>query len=96
MPYRRFALGFAIALPVALLAGHAFAFSYTDGPPGYGNGSTFADPDSQFDAMSEHMTQMYSAETPDYSNMLTADPASATGNVPASTPRLPTNIGGNR
>jgi len=95
MPYRRFALGLAIALPVTLLAGHAVAFSYTDGPPGYGDGSSFADPDSRFDAMSDHMSQMYGADTTDYSGMLTNGPA-GTGNTAAPTPRLPTNIGGNR
>lgn len=94
--YKHIALGLAIVMPLVVAGSCAFAFSYTDGPPGYGDGSTFADPDSRFDAMSDHMSQMYGADTADYSGMLTDDAAPGTGNTAAPTPRLPTNIGGNR
>ena len=87
-----------IALGLAIAGEHAFAFSYTDGPPGYSAGSAFADPDSQFDAMSDHMNQMYGGDTTDYSEMLTGnDGASQSGATAAPAPvRLPNNLGSNR
>ncbi len=99
---RRIAFGAAIVLPLAFAGGHAFAFSYTDGPPGYDDGNSFADPDAQFDVTSDHMSQMYDTDTADYSDALTGN--SSTGDAAPSraspgiaTPlRLPTNIGGNR
>ena len=94
--FRHVAFGVAIVLPLVFSGGHAFAFSYTDGPPGYGDGNSFADPDAQFDVMSDHMNQMYDSDTTDYSEMLTrqpgGEPATPTVTAPA---RLPT-IGGNR
>lgn len=93
----RFAFGAAIVVPLALAGGYAVAFSYTDGPPSYDDGNTFADPDAQFDVTSDHMSQMYDLDTTDYSDALTrssSEPDVAPG---VATPlRLPTNIGGNR
>ena len=95
--FQRLALSIAIVLPLALVGGRAHAFSYTDGPPGYGDGNGFADPDAQFDAMSDHMNQMYDSDTTDYSEMLTRQPANTPATPVVSAPaRLPTDIGGNR
>jgi hypothetical protein len=96
--YHRVALGLAVALPLAFAGGHAFAFSYTDGPPGYSTGNDFADPDSQFDAMSDHMNQMYGTDTTDYSEMLTGngDGSQAGGSVAPAPVRMPNNLGSNR
>jgi len=94
--FRRIAFGVAIALPLVVTGSHAFAFSYTDGPPGYDNGNSFADPDAQFDATSDHMSQMYDSDTTDYSDMLirqSGEPAAPAVSAP---PRLPIHIGGNR
>jgi len=95
--FRRIAFGAAIVLPFALTGGHAFAFSYTDGPPGYDDGNSFADPDAQFDVTSVRMSQMYDSDTTDYSDALTGQ-SSERGTAPGATIplRLPADIGGNR
>ncbi len=95
--YRRIVLGLAVAMPLVVAGSCAFAFTYSDGPPGYSTGDNFADPDSRFDAMSDQMNQMYGADTTDYSEMLTNTPSGGSA-APAVTlvPRSPTNIGGNR
>ena len=95
--FQRIAFGAAILLPLAFAGGYAFAFSYTDGPPGYDDGNSFADPDAQFDVTSDHMSQMYDLDTTDDSDALTRssrEPDVAPG--VAMPLRLPTNIGGNR
>ena len=94
--YRRIVLGLAIAMPLSVAGSCAFAFSYSDGPPGYSTGDTFADPDSRFDAMSDQINQMYGADTADYSDILTNQSDGSPAPAVTLTPRLPTNIGGNR
>jgi hypothetical protein len=94
--YRRIVLGLAIAMPLAVAGSCAFAFTYSDGPPGYSTGDTFIDPDSRFGAMSDQLNQMYGADTTDYSEMLTNQPAGSPAPAVTLVPRSPTNIGGNR
>lgn len=94
---RCLAFGIAIVLPLFVAGGQAHAFSYTDGPPGYGDGNSFADPDAQFDVMSDRMNQMYDSDTTDYSQMLTQQPdGGASAPAVSAPPRLPIDIGGNR
>jgi hypothetical protein len=93
---RRLAFALLLVFPLALSAGGAFAFSYGEGPAGYGNGDTYADPDSRFGAMSEHMSQMYGAPDVDYSEMLTGNSGVSQNSGAVSVSRMPTNIGGNR
>jgi|SRR5689334_22868772 len=94
--FRRVAFGVAIVLPLAFAGSHAFAFSYTDGPPGYGDGNSFADPDAQFDATSDHMSQMYDSDNTDFSDMLTRQSGETAAPAVSAPPRLPIDIGGNR
>ena len=91
--FHRIVLGLAVAMPLAVAGSCAFAFSYTDGPPGYSTGDNFADPDSRFDAMSDQMNQMYGADTTDYSEMLTNSSEAAAGTTSPAPLRLPPTVG---
>ena len=91
--YRRIVLGLAVAMPLAVAGSCAFAFTYSDGPPGYSSSDTFADPDSRFDAMSDQMNQMYGTDTTDYSDLLTNPSDSAADNGSSPAPHLPFAVG---
>jgi hypothetical protein len=94
--YKRIALGLAIAMPLAVAGGCAFAFSYTDGPAGYSSGNAYADPDAGFDATYDRLNQMYGTDTNGDDDLLSNDSGSAPAQDVSRAPRLPTNIGGNR
>ena len=93
--FKHIALGLAIAMPLAVAGSCAFAFSYTDGPPGYSTGNNFADPDAGFDATYDRMNQMYGTDTTN-DEMLSNDSGNTPSQDVSPAPRLPTNIGGNR
>ena len=94
--FKRIALGLAVAMPLAVAGGCAFAFSYTDGPAGYSSGNTYADPDVGFDANYDRMNQMYGTYTTDDGDLLDNDSGNAQPQDASQPQRLPTNIGGNR
>jgi hypothetical protein len=94
--YKRIALGLAIAMPLAVAAGCAFAFSYTEGPAGYSSGNAYADPDAGFDATYDRLNQMYGTDTSGDDDMLSNNSSNAPAQDASQAPRLPTNIGGNR
>ncbi len=94
--YKRIALGLAIAMPLAVAGSCAFAFSYTEGPAGYSSGNAYADPDVGFDATYDRLNQMYGTDTSGDDDMLSNDSGNAPAQDTGQTPRLPTNMGGNR
>ncbi len=94
--YKHIVLGLAIAMPLAVAGSCAFAFSYTEGPPGYSSGNAYADPDAGFDTTYDRLNQMYGTDTTDDGNMLSDDSSNASSQDAGQAPRLPTNIGGNR
>jgi hypothetical protein len=88
----RFGLILALALPLIIGGSCAFAFSYGDSLPGNG----FSDPDAQFDAMSDQMSQMYGTPPTDYSDLFSGADSDSQDAVTVVVPRTPTNIGSQR
>jgi hypothetical protein len=93
----RIALALAFVLPLASGAHQALAFSYSDDLPGLGSSNGFADPDAQFDALSDQMSQMYGTPSTDYSDLFSSDDvapgASHEAASPVIAPRAPIHIG---
>jgi len=64
----RFAIALLLSQPLVVSAGGAFAFSFVDGPSSAG--MNIADPEEWSDNLSDQMSRVWSAPTPDYSNTL--------------------------
>jgi hypothetical protein len=89
---KRFAVALLLVQPLIVSAGGAFAFSLVDGSSSAG--MDIADPEAWSDDLSDHLSRMWSAPNPDYSDkLLLPDSTQDSATPPAAATQFPGRIG---